>query len=227
MAFTTNRSKNCTKCKFTSSSCSYSRNFFDLTVCLVILHRFSPSQVLILLQEDMFRNTYRTLRRVESFLGIPCYDYSKVAYTPDPDSPPIRKAQTVTGKMREYMRALLNIFVGSYAEGMSADEERRSSSIHHLHDSGSVANSHGQKSVLPSSTGEKLFKKSPKTLQTWLLQTYAPHNRRLVEIMRNIHGWQSSNNSTQSRPLGKGLVVSNSGSSKQPVLDFVDAHWNL
>jgi hypothetical protein len=179
----------------------------------------------------MFRNTYRTLRRVESFLGIPCYDYSKVAYTPDPDSPPIRKAQTVTGKLREYMRSLLNVFVGSYTEGMTADEERRSSSIHHLPGSTSSTNSqHGPKSVLPSSTGEKLFKKSPKTLQTWLLQTYAPHNRRLVEIMRDVHGWQTSNSSgspQQYRSSGTGLTATKGASLKQPVLDFVDAHWNL
>lgn len=199
-------------------------------VCLSYAYRFSPSQVLILLQEDMFRNTYRTLRRVESFLGIPCYDYSKVAYTPDPDSPPIRKAQTVTGKLREYMRSLLNIFVGSYAEGMTADEERRSSTIHHLSGSSSTNGQHGQKSVLPSSTGEKLFKKSPKALQSWLLQVYAPHNRRLAEIMRDIHGWQPSNTSgslQQYRSSGSGLTSTKGTSLRQPVLDFVDAHWNL
>jgi hypothetical protein len=43
------------------------------------LLRFPQEQVLLLFQEDMFRNTFRALRMVEHFLSVPCFDFSSVA----------------------------------------------------------------------------------------------------------------------------------------------------
>ena len=48
-------------------------------------------QILVLLQEEMLRNTFRTLRKVEAFLSIPCFDYESVAIVTDSDHPPQRK----------------------------------------------------------------------------------------------------------------------------------------
>eukprot|EP01031_Cornospumella_fuschlensis_P028160 gene28160-34004_t len=40
---------------------------------------FPPSQVLILLQEELLRDTLATLRKIEAFLGLPCFDFSSVS----------------------------------------------------------------------------------------------------------------------------------------------------
>jgi hypothetical protein len=66
--------------------------------------------VLVLLQEDMYQNTFRTLRRVESFLSLPCYDYSQVAIIVDADHPPQRKPAGVVSKLQRYRREVRKVF---------------------------------------------------------------------------------------------------------------------
>jgi hypothetical protein len=194
---------------------------------------FAPSQVLILLQEDMFRNTYRTLRRVESFLGLPCYDYSQVAYTPDPDSPPVRKATTVQGKVYEYLCGFLSILYGAYSPNSALSQERSSPNIHQVHPGHSItgSNRNGLKSVLPSSTGEKLYSQTSKAFQSWLDSVYAGHNRKLMDLLSRHYGWKYT---TSKNPIADNSTTINSRTSsvskvvaRQPFVDLIDAHWNI
>ena len=53
----------------------------------------------MLLQEEMLRNTFRTLRKIESFLSIPCFDYESVAIVTDSDHPPQRKPNNLREKV--------------------------------------------------------------------------------------------------------------------------------
>jgi hypothetical protein len=75
-----------------------------------MIFSFPPENVLVLLQEDMYRNTFRTLRKIESFLSLPCYDYSQVAIIIDADHPPQRKPLGVFDKMKRYRKEVRKIF---------------------------------------------------------------------------------------------------------------------
>lgn len=59
-------------------------------------------QILVLLQEEMLRNTFRTLRKIEAFLSIPCFDYGSVAVVTDSDHPPQRKPKNIKEKVSYY-----------------------------------------------------------------------------------------------------------------------------
>ncbi len=45
---------------------------------LFCINRFPKEQILVLFQEDMLRDTLGALRKVENFLGLPCFDFSSI-----------------------------------------------------------------------------------------------------------------------------------------------------
>lgn len=166
----------------------------------------------------MYRNTYRSLHRVEEFLGLPCYDYSQVAYTPNANAPPVRKARTIGGKIQETFSYFLTILFGAYSSS-SITGEHTSSTVRSVQ-SGESSHINGPtKSPTPSSHGEKLFKQTPKSFQTWLISVYAGHNRNLINVLSKNYGWTtvSNDNTTSKIPAT---------TYRQPFLDIARA-WNL
>lgn len=100
------------------------------------------------------RNTYRSLRKVEAFLGLPCFDYSQAAYLSDRDHPPTRRPRTIHERVHHYHKSIANLF------GLlgSSDDD-------HI------------------SHGDKLFKDSPKKFQSWITDTFRSHNQALLQLL--------------------------------------------
>ncbi len=63
--------------------------FYDLQL-KQLFKLFNPKKVLILYQENMWNDTFYTLRKIENFLDIPCYNYNRVSIRPDLNLPPVR-----------------------------------------------------------------------------------------------------------------------------------------
>lgn len=218
------------------------RSIFSNHPFLFFQYRFHPSRVLILLQEDMFRNTYRTLRRVESFLGVPCYDYSQAAYSPDMDSPPIRRPSTVLGKLQLYLRTLAQVFVGGGQTGSSLHNSGDQQYIHASQPerhgdtssppTSSKVNVHGnRKRKAQVSSTELLLRKTSKSFQSWLNTVYAPHNRDLQALLDSNFGPDVVPNtmlaSNRTGTHRDSIVDTKDRSLKQPEIDLVGARWNF
>ena len=61
------------------------------------LQLFTSERVLVLFQEEMLGDTLGTLRRVENFLGVPCYDFASVAAPPRAQGEPPQRLHAATG----------------------------------------------------------------------------------------------------------------------------------
>jgi hypothetical protein len=88
-----------------SSMDEFSYGFYDLQLEWVSKY-FSKEHVKIIFQEEMYNNTLHTLREVELFLQIPCFDFTSIAAFPQANAPPIRKPETYTDRIGQIASSL-------------------------------------------------------------------------------------------------------------------------
>ena len=82
----------------TSSLEELSYGFYDIQLNWILKY-FPKENIKVMFQEDMYNNTFHTLREVELFLKIPCYDFTSIAIFPQSNAPPVRKPQTYTDRI--------------------------------------------------------------------------------------------------------------------------------
>lgn len=75
-----------------------SYGFYDIQLNWILKY-FPKENIKVMFQEDMYNNTFHTLREVELFLKIPCYDFTSIAIFPQANVPPIRKPETYTDRI--------------------------------------------------------------------------------------------------------------------------------
>ena len=82
-----------------------SYGFYDIQLNWVSKY-FAKEHIKIIFQEDMYNNTLHTLREVELFLQIPCYDFASIAIFPQVNSPPLRKPETYKDRIGQIASSL-------------------------------------------------------------------------------------------------------------------------
>jgi len=82
----------------TSSLEELSYGFYDIQLSWILKY-FPKEHIKVVFQENMYNNTFHTLREVELFLKIPCYDFTSIAIFPQGNAPPIRKPETYTDRI--------------------------------------------------------------------------------------------------------------------------------
>jgi len=129
--------------------------FYDEQIAR-LLQLFPPHQVLVLFQEDMWDDTLHTLRKVETFLGLPCFNFSSIAL---PSSKPGYPPQRAPVGFREKVKAWTLSMLWPFSK---------------------VSSSKTLQSSLMART------------KSLLDELYAPHSRRLLEVLEGMQIKESS-----------------------------------
>lgn len=88
-----------------TSTDELSYGFYDIQLDWVSKY-FKKENVKIIFQEVMYNNTLHTLREVELFLQIPCFDFASIAEFTQANAPPIRKPETYTDRIGQIASSL-------------------------------------------------------------------------------------------------------------------------